>query len=231
MRQKIASITQWFSLPTVCILCHHNHPKPVAICEKCAILFQRLENPCRYCNRPLPNNDFLLCGECLRNRPAFDRVITKYHFEGPLRTLLHEFKYLNALYLRTFLVQLMLESYDEELAHADCIIPIPLHKQRIRQRGFNQAAELAKLLAQKLHIPYDTKICKKITNTLPQVGLGADERRKNLRHSFIAKTAPYRYVLLVDDLITTGSTANEVSLVLKKQGVKRVDIWCCARAS
>lgn len=230
MYEKLASIARRFTIPTVCVLCHHHHFKPMSICDTCAPLFPRLENPCQYCSRPLPNNDFLVCGECLRKKPAFDRVITGYRFEEPLRTLLHEFKYMNALHLRPFLVQLMLRAFDAQAGLADCIMPIPLHTQRIQQRGFNQAAELAKLLAKKLTIPYDATICKKITNTSPQVGLNAEERRKNLRHSFTANASSYNYVLLVDDLITTGSTANEMAKVLKKQGVKRVDVWCCARA-
>ena len=124
----------------------------------------------------------------------------------------------------------MMQAFDSQATLADCIMPIPLHSKRIQQRGFNQAAELAKLLAKKLTIPYDATICKKITNTSPQVGLNAEERRKNLRHSFSAKPTSYHYVLLIDDLITTGSTANEMAKVLKKQGVERVDVWCCARA-
>ncbi|OGV48009.1 MAG: amidophosphoribosyltransferase [Legionellales bacterium RIFCSPHIGHO2_12_FULL_42_9] len=202
----------------------------MAICEPCAQLFPILENPCQYCSQPLPNNDFLICGECLGKKPAFDRVMTGYRFEEPLRTLLHEFKYKNGLHLRPALVELMMQAFDSQAALADCVMPIPLHSKRIQQRGFNQAAELAKRLALKLNIPYDARICKKMTNTSPQVGLSAEERRKNLRHSFSAKPSSYEYVLLIDDLITTGSTANEMAKVLKKQGVQRVDLWCCARA-
>lgn len=230
MYERLASIARRFTIPTVCILCHHNHSKPISICESCENLFPILENPCQYCSRPLPNNDFLICGECLRKKPAFDRVITGYRFEEPLRTLLHEFKYTKALHLRPLLVQLMMRAFDSDMALADCIIPIPLHRKRIKQRGFNQAAELAKLLSNRLKIPYNATICQKITNTSTQVGLNAQERRKNLRHSFSAKPSLYNHVLLIDDLITTGSTANEMAKVLKKQGVMRVDVWCCARA-
>ena len=226
----MASIARWFSIPTVCVLCHHTHPAPQSICETCATLFPRIENPCQFCSRPLPNAEFCICGECLQKKPAFDRVMTQFHFEEPLRTLLHEFKYKQALHLRSFLTQLMLQAFDKEAALADCIMPIPLHPKRIQQRGFNQAAELAKLLAKKCAISYNATLCQKITNTAPQVGLNAQERQNNLRHSFIAKPSSYNYVLLIDDLITTGSTANEMAKVLKKQGVKRVDVWCCARA-
>ena len=229
MFQKTASITQRIVIPSICSLCHHQHKKPTAICEPCTQLLSRLENPCRYCSLELPSEHFPICGECLRTPPTFDRVITHFAFEEPLRTLLHEFKYNQALYLRDFFVDLMLQQFDQDAALADCIMPIPLHQQRIKQRGFNQAAELAKRLARIVNIPYDAKTVKKIANTLPQVGLNAHERRKNLRQSFTAKPSSYDYVLLIDDLLTTGSTANEVASALKQQGVRRVDVWCCAR--
>ncbi len=231
MRQKLASIAQWLSTPTVCSLCHHTHHEPIAICAYCRRLLSRIENPCQTCRRPLPSKDFLRCGDCIRTPPAFDRVISEYCFEEPLRTLLHDFKYQHALHLRTFLMELMLEALDEQTLLADCIMPIPLHRKRIQARGFNQAAELAKGLSRRINIPYDSTVCRKITNTSPQVGLSAAARRNNLRHTFAANASPYRYVLLVDDLITTGSTANAMALVLKNQGVHRVDIWCCARAT
>jgi ComF family protein len=230
MRQKIASITQWFSIPTVCVLCHHHHAQSSSLCSTCSQLLTRLHNPCQYCACPLPSEQFLICGECLRKKPAFDRVITAYTFEEPLRSLLHEFKYLKALHLRPLLAALMIEAYDEKMAQADCIMPTPLHTARICERGFNQAAELAKIIAKKIKKPYVDSICKKINNTLPQVGLTAQDRRKNLRYTFIAKPSPYQHVLMIDDLVTTGSTANEIARTLKRQGVKHVDIWCCARA-
>ena len=231
MYQKIASISQCFYIPTICTLCNHPHRDHDAICKSCAQLLKPITHPCQICCRPLPSHDFLLCGLCLKNKPHFDRVITHYLFEEPLRSLLHALKYENALYLRRFLAQLMLDAYDENIAQADCLIPIPLHPERMRQRGFNQAAELAKIIARKIHSPYNTKLCRKITNPLPQVGLNGKARETNLRHSFEVKKSTYQHVILIDDIITTGSTANEVARTLKHQGVMRVDVWCCARAT
>ena len=104
-----------------------------------------------------------------------------------------------------------------------------MHPIRLRQRGFNQAAELAKQLAHTLNLPFDLFSCKKIINTAAQAGLNEQQRRKNLRDAFEAKPLPYQHITLVDDLLTTGSTANDLAKVLKKQGVTRVDVWCCAR--
>ncbi len=110
-----------------------------------------------------------------------------------------------------------------------CLIPVPMHPQRIRHRGFNQAAILTKLLAKKLQLPCHINSCKKIINTAQQASLDGKQRQKNLRHSFKAKKLPYQHVALVDDLLTTGATANELAFTLKKAGVQQVDIWCCAR--
>lgn len=114
--------------------------------------------------------------------------------------------------------------------HTDCLIPVPLHAQRLRQRGFNQTAELVKGLAAELNCPYSLTHCDKIINTPTQAGLRGQQRRKNLRQSFRVKPMPYAQVTLVDDLLTTGSTANELARCLKQQGVRRVDVLCCARA-
>ena len=104
-----------------------------------------------------------------------------------------------------------------------------MHPKRLKQRGFNQAAILAKSLAYKLQIPYDLTSCKKIVNTAPQASMDGEQRQKNVRKAFHCNPLPYEHVMLIDDLLTTGCTANELALTLKKSGVKRVDIWCCAR--
>ena len=110
------------------------------------------------------------------------------------------------------------------------MIPVPLYKSRLRQRGFNQAAELAKALASKLGVTYIGDMCKKTINTASQVGLNALARQINLRGAFKVQPMSCKYVIVVDDLITTGSTVNAVATALKHHGVERVDVLCCARA-
>ena len=230
MRTKIASITQKLALPSVCVLCHQYHRETITICKQCATLLKPIGPACSYCALPLPDEQFLVCGHCLQEKPAFDRTLTHYRFEEPLRTLLHEFKYHEALYLRNFLAKLMLDALPKQVIQTQCLIPVPLHPKRLRQRGFNQAAELSKLLAKQLKIPCELRLCSKVINTVPQVSVNSDERRKNLRQAFRSKAIPYQQVTLVDDLVTTGSTANELARILKQEGVARVDLWCCARA-
>lgn len=104
-----------------------------------------------------------------------------------------------------------------------------MHFKKIKSRGFNQAAILAQSLAKKLQIPCDIKSCQKILNTAPQASLNGEQRQKNVRHAFATKKLPYEHVALIDDLLTTGATVNELARTLKKSGVKQVDVWCCAR--
>jgi len=184
---------------------------------------------CNHCAQPLPDTTFLICGRCCKKKPYFDQTITGYVFKEPLRTLLHIFKYQEGLYLSTLFANLILNSLPPRAKETECLIPVPMHRQRLRQRGFNQAAELVKHLGHQLKIPYDLSSCQKIINTAPQAGLDANQRRKNLRHAFSVPRLSYQHVTIVDDLITTGSTSNELAKLLKKQGIARVDVWCCAR--
>ncbi|KTC85909.1 MULTISPECIES: ComF family protein [Legionella] len=230
MRQKIASITQMLRLPSVCVLCYQYHRQPFAVCDSCLNLLKQIGPACRYCALPLPDDTFLSCGVCSKKKPAIDKTITAYLFEEPLRTLVHEFKYHEALYLVSFLARLMLNALPNGVLETQCLVPVPLHPKRLRQRGFNQAAELCKFLARKLALPYELNLCKKIIHTAPQASLNKKQRKQNLQNAFQSQLSPYQHITLVDDLLTTGSTANELALAFKQQGVAQVDLWCCARA-
>lgn len=229
MYQKIKSITQQWRLPAVCAVCSHNHSGFFAVCSFCEQLLTPLGPCCDYCRQPLTDAAFPVCGHCIKKRPGFDAVLTAYRFNGLLRSLLHDYKYRQALYLRSFLVKLMKNALPENY-RSECLIPVPLHALRLRQRGFNQTAELAKILATELAIPCSLLHCQKIINTPTQAGLSGRQRRNNLKQSFRIRPMPYAHVTLVDDLLTTGSTASELAHCLKQQGVQRVDVLCCARA-
>ncbi|MFJ1269834.1 ComF family protein [Legionella lytica] len=188
----------------------------------------QLDLACQHCASPLADGGSLICGGCIKNPPQFAHAYVRYKFEEPLRGLLHQFKYHNGLYLHSFLSHLILNGIPADNL-PQCLIPVPMHARKIRQRGFNHAAILARDLAKKLGLPYDFASCQKVLNTAPQASLDKEQRQKNLRNAFISKKLPFQHVALIDDLLTTGSTANELALTLKKAGVERVDLWCCAR--
>lgn len=229
MRQKIASIAQKLRLPSICALCHQYHAEQHAICLPCYQLLIPIGPACTHCALPLPDRHTPLCGHCCKKKPAIDQTIAAYQFVEPLRSLLHEFKYHEGLYLSSLFASMIVDAISNMADRPQCLIPIPMHPKRLRQRGFNQAAEIAKKLGRALQLPYDMSHCKKIINTPPQAFLNAKQRRHNLQKAFSSNPLPYQHVALVDDLLTTGSTANELAKVLKNQGVERVDVWCCAR--
>ncbi|MFI4919214.1 MAG: ComF family protein [Legionellales bacterium] len=230
MRQKLLSITRAIRLPSICTLCNQIHNGSLAICSFCMALLTPLGPSCQHCAYPLPEAHHLICGRCIKKPPHFDRTFIFYQFEEPLRGLLHHFKYHKGLYLGSLLSQLMCHAFPENTIKPQCLIPMPMHPKRLRQRGFNQAAVLTKLLAKQLNLPYNLSHCQKIINTEPQASLNGEQRQNNLRGAFHIRPLPYKHVTLIDDLLTTGSTANELANSLKKSGVEQVDVWCCARA-
>ncbi len=201
----------------------------MAVCPHCIEFMPLLGPGCRHCAYPLPDAHFLTCGHCIKKTPYFDRTIINYVFEEPLRSLLHQFKYHDGLYLTSFLSYLIFKSLPSSTELPQCLIPVPMHPQRLKRRGFNQAAVLARSLAKRLQIPCDLFSCQKVLNTKPQASLDGKQRKKNLCNAFITKKLPYQHVAIIDDLLTTGNTANELALSLKKSGVTQVDVWCCAR--
>ena len=228
------SITQWLKrkrLPRCCALCTLYHDGFDAVCDACHTFLTPITFACPYCAQPLPEGAFLTCGQCIRKKPYFDRAIAPYIFEEPLRTLMHEFKYKRGLYLNSFLSKLIINHLPTQALDTECLIPVPMHVEKLRQRGFNQAAELTKYIGRTLDIPYDLYSCTKIIKTPSQAGLNASERHRNLLNAFQTNTLPYKRVTLIDDLLTTGSTANELAKTLKRKGVEYVSVWCCARVS
>ena len=227
--QKFASITHNLGLPSICILCNQFHKGALSLCNLCVDLLTPLNQACQHCAHPLPPTSHLLCGNCIKKPPHFDRAYVSYLYEEPLRSLIHQLKYYKKLHLASTLSYLMIRGL-QEFDRPECLVPVPMHSKRIRQRGFNQSALLTKLIAKQLRLPYQLNCSQKISNTLPQAGLNSEQRRKNLRNTFKTVPLPYKHIMLIDDLLTTGSTANELAKAFKKTGIERVDICCCARA-
>jgi len=173
----------------------------------------------------------LLCGRCLAKQPAFDRTYAPYIHQGAIRYLITSLKF-NAHYANARLLGSLLTEHVQRTAEKpDLILPVPLHKTRYRQRGFNQAIEIARILSKQLQIPLELASCQRHRETPQQTRLSAKQRRKNIKNAFsLVKPLQARHVAIVDDVMTTGSTAHELAALLKKSGVNKVDVWVCARA-
>ncbi|RLA09218.1 MAG: ComF family protein [Gammaproteobacteria bacterium] len=216
-------------LPTPCTLCGDPTNNGEIICPPCSANLPINTIYCPRCALPMPRPE--ICGQCLRHPPAFDRVIAPFIYKPPVDRLIGQLKYNNRLAAgRTFakFLEQPIELLNEPLPEA--LIAIPLHQQRIKQRGFNQSLEIARPLAKRIHRPLLTNLVQRHKFTTPQTGLTGAARRKNLRGAFsITTPLAHRHLALIDDVMTTGSTAQELAITLKKAGAARVDIWVVTR--
>jgi len=213
--------------PKKCINCQQlnaqdHHP----CCEKCYPLLPFQAHACQQCGQCLAaNHDF--CGRCIESPPAYDACFCPFEYQPPISDQIQHFKYHQKPELAKSLAQLMaVEINNHQIERPDILIPVPLHISRLRERGYNQSQLLSKSLGQLLDIPSDHQLIEKNKKTPPQAQLSLKERTKNIKRCFkIKKTFPMKTVAIVDDVVTTGTTVNEIAKILKKNGVDYVQVW------
>ncbi len=223
----------WFS--HCCVLCHLPCLTKFSLCHACINNLDWNTNCCYQCAMPLPKTQTnKYCGYCLKKCWAFERCIAPLNYDGDVKQLIVNLKFnqqlIAANILGLLLAQIITSKY-QQATLPEAIIPVPLHHWRLRQRGFNQALEISKIIHQYHGIPVLKNHCKKIKKTKYQAQLNKKMREKNVKNVFtVRKKIPYQHVAIVDDVFTTGNTVHSLALTLKKHGVKQVDIWCTARA-
>jgi len=225
----------WTKNKQSCLLCDEPADTALPLCGSCEAELPWLGGRCLVCALPL-STEGLACGECLQRPPSFDRVEVPWRYGFPIDALVTRFKHQAKWPLGRLLADLMshhlLHSFDEGLPKPDCLLPVPLAGRRLRQRGFNQAAMLARWLSQSLQLPLDENSLRRTQDTPAQQGLDATARKRNLRSAFALApdtAVKGRHLALVDDVLTTGATAECLARLLKKAGAKRVDVYCLAR--
>jgi ComF family protein len=222
-------IQEWLYPPT-CLLCGDPGSGGLDLCQPCADSLPYMAVACPRCALPLASPVPRLCGSCQNQPPAFDAAFALFRYEEPVRHLILSLKFGARYPCARLLGTLMAERLREHPAMPDALIPVPLHAHRYRKRGFNQAAETARTLSRLLDIPLDLKACRRIRATAAQARLPAKERRKNLSQAFAIRPGiAYRNVAIVDDVVTTGTTVNELAGTLRQAGVERIEVWTCAR--
>jgi len=225
-------------LPEKCLLCQLKqsfNPK-TGLCESCTASLPWLHNACPRCALPLPHTTHAatLCGECQNNPSPFQQCHTLFHYQPPINRLISRLKFnQQLLYARVF-GQLMAQHMSARYAAKnwpDMLVPVPLHKQRLRERGFNQAQEIARTCARALKLPINSQQCQRNKHTAHQLGLSAIDRHRNLKKAFTSKPfKPGTCVALIDDVMTTGTTLRELSVCLQQAGCEEIHLWCVARA-
>ena len=182
---------------------------------------------CPQCAIPTPAGQ--VCGACLKRPPAYDHSAAAFSYSFPVDQLIPALKYHSRLAIAQVLGQHLAEAVAAR-PRPDLLIPMPLHPARIRQRGFNHATEIGRVVARALDVPLDFESCKRVRDTPPQVALAYDQRRRNVRGAFVCEMdLTGKRIALIDDVMTTGTSLDELAKTLKKAGAGEVETWVVAR--
>lgn len=221
-----------FFLPPRCVLCGSSATRS-CLCEACKLDLPWIASQCLQCGLPLNTSKDEICGQCIAKTPPFTHTLAALKYQFPADRLVQSFKFNRQLVAGRILSRIMSErAIRTGIDLPGAIIPVPLHRRRLVQRGFNQAYELAADISKHLNLPLLAMALRRRRNTKAQSGLNRKQRRKNLSNAFYwaGATKPCRHIALVDDVMTTGTTVAECTRVLKTAGAKRVDVWVAARA-
>jgi len=218
--------------PPSCRLCGISTDPDKWLCNACCTELPWLTNGCAVCARPLAataNN--AICGSCQQHPPAIDHALAPLRYDAPVDYLVQRLKFSNELATAKLLAQLFVDQLDSSASLPGLLIPVPLHPSRLRTRGYNQSAELARYIGRLTGLPISYRTCKRHRKTETQSLLPAGKRKGNLQGAFsaIGRLAT-DHVAIIDDVMTSGHTVNELANVLKDAGVQRVDVWVIARA-
>ena len=200
------------------------------LCAACEADVPRLPSPrCPRCALPSPEG--APCGRCLAHPASFDRTVAALTYEFPADALVHALKFRGELALAPLLGRFLQEAVPgEEFSAITCILPVPLSVERLRGRGFNQALEIARPLARASGRRIELDLLVRARDTAPQFDLPWTERQRNVRGAFAVKRPlAGASVAVVDDVMTTGATLEEVAATLKGAGAARVVNWVVAR--
>ena len=215
------------ALPLHCLACGEPGDDGLDLCACCRRALPCAASACPRCAVPLalPGT----CGDCLRRPPPLHAAHAAFSYAPPLDRLLPRYKFHRDLASGRLLAQLMARAF-AGCERPQALVPVPLHPARLRQRGYDQALELARPVATLLGLPLRAGLLQRVRATPAQSQLDAPARRRNLRGAFQAASQSLpAHVALVDDVMTTGATLHAAATALRRAGVARVDAWVCAR--
>lgn len=221
-------------LPQTCRLCLHTSQNNTALCDHCFNDFHLNTHACQTCAIPIPEGQ-LQCGSCQQSSSTLTSCTAPFIYEGGIKHLLHELKFKRQLALSKLLANLLcqhLQANDLLCKHAVThLLPVPSHHKRLRHRGFNQAQELCKALSAQLDLPILSNYVEKARDTAPQTELSAGQRANNLKQAFrLKKPLPENAnIVIVDDIITTGTTVKEMHSCLRMHSQQLIHAWAIAR--
>lgn len=215
-------------MPQDCLVCGEP-AREQALCAPClAELPRRPLAACAVCALPSLNGG--PCGQCLRQPPTFEATRAVFDYAFPVDHLVHALKYGGQLSVAGFFAREVCVLAESLRSDIDLIVPMPLHARRLAERGFNQAVEIARLLSQSRRLPMELARVRKVRDTPTQASLGRDDRIVNQHGAFACdRVLEGQHVLVIDDVMTTGASLNELARCLKRQGATRVTNLVVAR--
>jgi competence protein ComFC len=227
--------------PAICQICRKQRATSNEgyVCTECRGGAQRIERPfCDRCGTPFEGdiNDTFICNECKNVDLQFDSARAAVRLNAFMLDVVHRYKYTRHMWLEKFLGDLLVEKALTELQkeHWDCIVPVPLHSLKKREREFNQAERLARFLGDACGIPVDTSILRRVELTQSQTRLTREEREKNVRKAFALRgehDLTGKNIVVIDDILTTGATTSACAGMLRKAGASRIQVWTVARGT
>ena len=220
-----------------CLLCRAATTVDGALCHGCFADLPWLDAACPVCAAPLPYaTGDTACGKCQQRQPPFHAARAALHYGAPVDDLILGLKYGGRLELARGLGQLLAERLRtmtgaDESAWPDVIVPVPLHRGRLRERGYNQSLEIARALGRRLALPVAPTAAQRVRVTAPQTRLAPGQRARNVRNAFsVIGDVAGKHVAIVDDVMTSGHTAGALARALRRAGANRVSVWVVARA-
>lgn len=217
-----------------CLFCGRRSRSDRELCGACTRDLTWNRYFCGVCAAPLPpESGARRCGQCLKSPPPWDLALSPLLYAWPLDQLLQRFKFSGDLATGRLLGELLADYLAAgQILKPDVLLPVPLHNERLRKRGFNQAVELARPVSRRLHLHLDSQACVRRINTAVQSKLNAKERQRNLRDAFeVCRPVTGAHVAILDDVITTGATVAALSKALREAGAAHVTVWSLARAA
>lgn len=232
----LKTLRQWV-FPNICCLCEHESDTAQDLCTICKASLPWIEDRCYRCGLSFKSDlSAIYCQRCHDLPPKFDRLCAIFSYRPPLTQLITKLKFSGQLAYGRILGGLLVETIHTNWYHAkplpQAVIPVPLHISRLRKRGFNQSLELLWPLKREGKIPVILDACLRVRKTKHQAQLRKDHRKRNMKGVFsLNKSLPFEHIAIMDDVVTTGSTVNALSEVLKNEtNITQIDVWCICRA-
>ena len=220
---------------STCVLCDNPARVAMDLCSACHLNLPTNLHCCIVCALPLPpsatQGSDLRCGNCIDGTGPVSESVIPYLYRPPADFMIRRLKYAEDTKYGRLIGELLYQSvYPRYVTLPDCLIPVPLHRSRHRQRGFNQAQVIARHLSARLLIPLDESAVTRTVASDQQAALGARDRERNMRQAFAVTSAVKgKSIAIVDDVYTTGATCTALARSLRASGARRIDVWAFAR--